>query len=498
MIKRISQAWGFASIMLLPSYVDLTSSIGEGRMHDPWPLTRLALAQLADLAIVALAFAGLMALLRRLKVWTKLRWILLALLPVYLWARNLSLVPFRVPGIATLAMCSAWIAALAFLIFRAPAIACRLFRFGSAVLTGLVVFAMVVSWQLVSAALWRPPAQAFTHPIPAQPSSKPRLVWIVFDELSYQPTFEERDPSLALPNLDRLRNQGTLYTEMNPIGSHTTMVIPSLLLGHTVESSTYTADNRFLVRTNDSPHWQPFDVNASLLGVANQRGLNSSIVGWYIAYCPIFAAAAKECYWSNDDTELGNPPSRSAGFAEDVWFPLRIMAEQFLAPRMAWTDDARWESQSHIETVMDLSQHALTTLATSQADIIYLHLPVPHPPEFWDRKTHTFAVGGSYLDSLDYTDRLLGQMLDVLEAQPRWAATTLIVQGDHSWRTYIWRSTPGWSAEDERISNGGRWDPRPVLLIHAAGQRDAETVTSPTSLMFVHDYVAAQIQALGK
>ncbi len=498
MIKRISQAWGFASIVLLPSYVDLTSSMGDARMHVPWPLTRLALAQLVDLAIVAFAFAGLMALLRKLKVWTKIRWILLALLPVYLWARNLSLAPFHVPGIATLAMCSAWIVVLAFLIFRAPAIASGLFRFASAVLTGFVVFALVVSWQLAYVALWRPAPQAFTPPIPQQPSTKPRLVWIIFDELAYQPTFEARDPSLALPNLDRLRSQGTLYTDVTPIGSHTTLVVPSLLLGHIVKSSTFTADSRFLVRTAGSPYWQPFDVNASLLGVAKLRGLNTSIVGWYLAYCPIFAAAAKECYWSNDDTELGNPPSRNAAFAEDVWFPLRIMAEQFLAPRMAWADAARWESQSHIETVRDLSQHALKTLATSQADIIYLHLPAPHPPEFWDRNTHTFAVGGSYLDSLDYADRLLGQMLDILEAQPRWAATTLIVQGDHSWRTYIWRPTPGWSAEDERISNGGRWDPRPVLLIHAAGQRDAETVTSPTSLMFVHDYVAAQIQAFGK
>jgi hypothetical protein len=62
---------------------------------------------------------------------------------------------------------------------------------------------------------------------------------------------------------------------------------------------------------------------------------------------------------------------------------------------------------------------------------------------FWDRRTGKYAVGGSYLDSLDYSDRLLGKMLDLLEAQPRWATTTLIVQGDHSWRTKMWRPLPG-------------------------------------------------------
>jgi hypothetical protein len=496
MVKRIAQAWGFASISLLPSYVDLTSSLGDARMHAPGPLTRLALAQVVDMAIVGLVFAGLMALLRSLKTWARIRWVLMGLLPIFLWVRNLSLVPFHVPAAVTPVLSLAWMAALAFLVFREPAIASWLCHFGSAVLTGFAVFAMVVTWQLGYAALWRPAPQAWTHPIPAPPITKPRLVWIVFDELAYRPTFEARDPSVALPNFERLRSQGTLYTQVTPIGNRTILAIPGLFLGHMVESSVLTADNRYLVRTADSPGWQPFDVNASLFGQANQHGANVSIVGWYIAYCPIFAGAAKECYWSNDDTEIGNPPSRNAGFAEDVWFPLRILVEQFVWPSRAWKDNAEWNSEGHITSVQDLSQHALTTLESSQADLIFLHIPSPHPPAFWDRRTGTFATGGSYLDGLDYSDRLLGQMLAILESQPRWASTTLIVQGDHSWRTGMWRPLPGWSAEDERVSDGGKWDPRPVLLIHTAGEQKANTVTAPTSLMFVHDFVAEQIESL--
>jgi hypothetical protein len=86
----------------------------------------------------------------------------------------------------------------------------------------------------------------------------------------------------------------------------------------------------------------------------------------------------------------------------------------------------------------------------------------------------------------------------VLEKQPRWAATTLLVQGDHSWRTAMWRPLPGWSAEDERISHGGEWDPRPVLMIHAPGQQTPKTVTAPTSVMFIHDYVAEEIRTLAR
>jgi hypothetical protein len=498
MIKRIAQAWGFAAIVLLPGYVDLTSSLGDERMHVPWPLTRLVLAQLVDLAIMGLIFAVLLGILRGLKIWKRIRWFALALLPIYLLVCNLRIFPFRVPYIYVAVVAVAWVAILAFLIFRAPGIASKLYGFGGAVLTGSAVFAFVMTAQLISAAFWRPGIQEFSGQVPAQPAAAPRLVWIIFDELAYKPVFEARDPSLDLPNFDRLRSQSTVYSNVKPIGYHTRLVVPSLLLGRIVTSSTITAKNQFLVRTDDDPHWEPFDARASLFGMASQRGVSTSIVGWYLPYCPIFAGTATDCYWNNKDTEDGAPPSIDASFADDVWFPLRIVAEQLVAPRVAVSDVAHWESLSHVASVKDLSQHALATLANSQADFIYLHMPVPHPPAFWDRHSHTYGVGGSYLDSLDYSDRFLGQILDVLEAQPRWAKTTLVIQGDHSWRTGIWRTAPGWSDEDERISHGGEWDPRPMLIIHSAGQANASTVASSTSLMFVHDFVATQIQALAR
>ena len=166
MIKRIAQAWGFAAILLLPGYVDLTSSLGDERMHVPWPLTRLVLAQLVDLAIVGLIFAALMAILRNLKSWARIRWFALAFLPIYLLVCNLRIFPFRVQYISVAIAAVAWIAILAFLVFRAPGMASKLYGFGGAVLTGSVVFAFVMTAQLVSAAFWRPGIQAFAAPFP--------------------------------------------------------------------------------------------------------------------------------------------------------------------------------------------------------------------------------------------------------------------------------------------------------------------------------------------
>ncbi len=293
MIKRIAQALGFAAILLLPNYIDMTSSAGDERMRVPVPLTKIALAQITDLVIVALVFLISMAGLRKLKLWPKLRWILMATLPPFLLVRNLNVFPFDVPNAAVLTASLLWIAFLGFLIPLAPALAAKLRTAGSAVLTGFAVFALVMTWQLVRAATWRPGPRAYATPIPAQPANKPRLIWILFDELSYKPAFESRDPSLQLPNFDRLRSESTLYTQVTPIAYWTTQVVPSLFLGRMVTSVTYTADNRYLVRTEDSPHWQLFDVNASLIGMAKQRGVTTSIVGWCIPYCPIFAGTRR-------------------------------------------------------------------------------------------------------------------------------------------------------------------------------------------------------------
>jgi arylsulfatase A-like enzyme len=498
MTKQVAQAWAFASILLLPNYADLTSGAGDARMRSPVPLTGIALAQITDLVLVSLTFFGLMALLRSLPAWPKIRWVLMALLPSLLFARNLDVMPFDVPNSVVCAIYLSWAGLLILLILEFPKFAAKLSNAGSTLLAGFVVFAMVMTFQLGRAMLWRPGPQAFTTPVAAHSTSRPRLVWILFDELAYQPTFEARDPSLQLPNFDRLRSESTLYTDMTPIAYRTTRAVPSLLLGRTVTDVTYTANNNYLVKIEETPEWQVFDARDTLFGMAARQGLTTSVVGWYIAYCPVLVGIATDCYWANEDAQDRGPTSTGASYAENVWFPLRILAERTYAPARAWADVAAWNAKSHAEAVRDLEQRALETAANSQADIIYLHLPVPHPPAVWDRRTDEYALGGSYLDSLDLSDRILGKILDELESQPRWSETTLIVHGDHSWRTRMWRPLPGWSAEDERISHGGQFDPRPLLLIHSPGQQSPQTVTTPTSVMYIHDRVAAEIRSFPK
>ena len=328
-MKRIAQAFALAAILLLPNYIDLTSGVGDARMRVPVPLTRIALAHLTDLVLVTFIVFGLLGSLRRLPAWPQVRWALLGLLPVLLLARNLDVIPFEVSAAAVVAIGVTWTLVLALLILKAPRVALLVRQAGSVVLTMFAFFALMMVWQLGRAAMWRPGPQSFRTGIDGRPTHNKRLVWILFDELAYQPTFETRDPSLRLPNFDRLRGESTLYTSMTPIADRTTRAVPSLLLGRMVTDvaairrTMSTWCKRRISLTGGS-----FDAKATLFGIATQRGLTTSITGWYIAYCPVFAGVVTDCYWNNEDTQDRGPTWLNASYAENVWFPLRILVEQ--------------------------------------------------------------------------------------------------------------------------------------------------------------------------
>ncbi len=96
------------------------------------------------------------------------------------------------------------------------------------------------------------------------------------------------------------------------------------------------------------------------------------------------------------------------------------------------------------------------------------------------------GCGSSYLDNLALADKTLGRIMAQLEQSPRWKDTTVIVQGDHSWRVMLWDGLPAWTDEDDQAARGG-FDPRPALLIHNAGQTQPGTDGDARSLLFVHE-----------
>ena len=60
---------------------------------------------------------------------------------------------------------------------------------------------------------------------------------MIFDQADQKMIYENRDPSLELPNFDRLRQQSIAATNAWSPGIPTFIAIPSLMLGELVEVS---------------------------------------------------------------------------------------------------------------------------------------------------------------------------------------------------------------------------------------------------------------------
>jgi membrane-anchored protein YejM (alkaline phosphatase superfamily) len=175
----------------------------------------------------------------------------------------------------------------------------------------------------------------------------------------------------------------------------------------------------------------------------------------------------------------------NAAVLPNVW--LAMLTSRSAAIQAATTEEA------HIQEYRNGMARTHALIENDQIRFVFLHLIAPHPPGIYDRQHHMLRRGGTYLDNLVLADDTLGALLQQIDATPSASRTTVIVSSDHSWRIPLWRPTPGWSAEEERVS-GGRFDDRPVLLIHFPGQNSGDEVNAALPELLEHDIIAEMLR----
>jgi len=96
---------------------------------------------------------------------------------------------------------------------------------------------------------------------------------------------------------------------------------------------------------------------------------------------------------------------------------------------------------------------------------LVVHLPVPHSPHAYDRRTREFTLGNSpiagYVDSLALLDRTVGEIRRSMESAGTWDSTTLLFTSDHPFR------------EAQQLD--GKSDPRIPYVLKLAGQKEGVT-----------------------
>jgi hypothetical protein len=370
----------------------------------------------------------------------------------------------------------------------------------NAVRLGVAAFAFSALWivpQLLHLALIRQPGESASSnrlPTPPLSGSDRRIVWILFDELSYDQTFDQPAAGMKLPNFDQFRTKSVSFSNLKPAGYSTDMVIPSLFLGRRIDQIRATANGDLLYKDGSQSRWLAYDPSATLFGLAQRNGWNTGVVGWFNPYCHILASVLDVCSWEPLDYPLVQTEAFGASEEKTVLTNAAVLPNAFFGKLTSQTA-VPTNAHVHIQEYRNVMARTQALIENDHVHFVFLHLPVPHPPGIYDRQRHMLRPGGTYLDNLVLADDSLGALLREIEVTASASRTTVIVSSDHSWRIPMWRPADGWRPEEERAS-GGRFDDRPVLLIHFPGQNSGSNVNSALPGLLEHDIIAGML--LGK
>ena len=319
------------------------------------------------------------------------------------------------------------------------------------------------------------------------PAAHSLVLWIVFDEMSYAQAFESRAPGLALPTLDSFAAQSTTFTHTVPAGLYTDVVLPALMDGLPDDNIRASADgqslNLHLSATPTSPaHWQLFNPAQTVFADAQSLGYRSAVAGWYNPYCRLLPAQLTSCFWTGQTDLTERFPART--IRANLFFPARRLLHEipsFLFAHHVRSADQVLNAQLHINDYNDLYAAGDAALSNPSLDFVLLHLPIPHPNGIYDRHRGVLTTGNStYLDNLALVDKYLAHVREVLIQQHRWDGATVLIMGDHSWRTrLLWTTDPRWSAEEQTASHGGQFDDRPFYALKLPNQTTPAQITQP-------------------
>ncbi len=312
--------------------------------------------------------------------------------------------------------------------------------------------------------------------------SNHRIIWLLFDELSYDQTFDHRSPGIQLPNLDSLRAESTSFTSLTPAGFYTDRIIPSLFSGQGIYEIRSTVNGELQYRQQPHAPWIAYDPNATVFALARGNGWRTGIEGWFNPYCRMFGSLVDTCSWEANLTPI---EEYGASQEKSILSNAALMPNRLIAPLRQISTSEERQMQIYRNTM----DHAQALIEDDQTRFVFVHISVPHGPGIFDRKHHVFRSGGTYLDRLVMADDTLGTLMAEIEGTASASKTTVIVSSDHSWRISLSRNSDSWTEEEERACNG-KFDDRPVLLVHFPDRAAGRDISTKLPEMLEHDMIA--------
>lgn len=310
---------------------------------------------------------------------------------------------------------------------------------------------------------------------PAQ--AGPRVLWILFDEWDQRLTFEDRRRDLLLPELDSFRRTAIYVPNSLPPSSRTLCSVPALLTGRSVsDAQILTAEDLFLSFDDGAPGGM-WSRESSIFTDVRDSGLNVSVVGWYLPYCRALGADLTACWWWDMSLQHNSVGDRLREILPNQ--ALSLLETTQLAP--GWASRA---TQRQARTYSEILDRALTEASDRRHGFVFMHLPVPHSPHTYDRRTQSFTLYNSpiagYWDSLALLDKSLGELRRAMEHFGVWDSTAILLSSDH------------WNRSSRGLD--GREDHRVPFLLKLPGQDSGLVVEERIQTILTRDLLRAIVR----
>jgi Sulfatase len=268
-----------------------------------------------------------------------------------------------------------------------------------------------------------------------------RVLVLVFDELDFSLAFSDRPSDLELPEFDRFRKAAVWAEQAYPPSSRTILSMPSYISGREVLSARVDGPE-LMLRYRGEDGEKAWSQEPSLFTRAQEMGARCALVGWYHSYCRVLAGQTAECEW------YAYKPTPGPGtlFASATWQAGLLLGAvpgllRFqLLPAIGLDGGAElggppieWHAEQYSAVIGDATRLA----ADSTNDLVFVHLPVPHYPFIFDRRSMQVTTSSehTYSDNLALADRALGDIRSAMEQKGVWDRTAVLITSDHWLRT---------------------------------------------------------------
>lgn len=282
----------------------------------------------------------------------------------------------------------------------------------------------------------------------------------LFDEWSYQRTFERPDFHAEFPHLASLMRTATVYHDAHSPHRSTGQSLPAILFQ---TANTYVYTGGYVGFEDSEGEFVSTQACDSLFSQTHAAGHNTYLVGWYHPYRLMFGPELDFCWTApssaetaRSDTILGGTGRHlRIGLGKSIVAIPKPAALQWRAKRLV--NGA--ESEHAIEVARKIHDLALTIIQDDTGPCFAVfHYAVPHWPFVYDRDGLNpnaaienplyFGLNNDrqqdspdpdryverYIGNLRYTDTLIGELIDRLRSAGKFASSTIVLTSDHGWR----------------------------------------------------------------